>query len=130
MLINLSNHPSADWSETQLEAAKKYGKVVDLPFPIIDPSAETYDIELLAETYEIQVRQMLASETSGNYAVHLMGELTFCFALAIRLQQAGIQCLVSTTNRQAVDQPDGSKISRFEFVRFREYPELQYFNHQ
>lgn len=130
MLINLSNHPSADWPEAQLKAAQFYGPVTDLSFPVINPSAETFNIELLAETYEIQVRQLLTKESTGYNAVHLMGELTFCFALAVRLQKVGIPCLVSTTNRQAIDAPDGSKISRFEFVRFREYPELQDLNYQ
>ncbi len=126
MLINLSNHPSSQWSEEQTKAARhNYGQLIDLPFPAIDPEAETYDIERLAEDYEIKVRQLLAAESSGNFAVHIMGELTFCFALVARLQKAGIQCLASTTSRLAIDQPDGSKISRFGFVKFREYPELQ-----
>jgi len=125
MFINLSNHPSLEWPEPQLLAAEKYGQVADIPFPVIDPSAETYDIERLVETYEIKVRKLLASESTGIFAVHIMGELTFCFALVARLQKAGIQCLASTTSRLAIDQPDGSKISRFGFVKFREYPELQ-----
>lgn len=125
MLINLSNHPSSDWPEKQLEAAKKYGHVVDLPFPAIDPEAETYNIEQLVEAFEIKVRELLAESSTGADAVHIMGELTFCFALVARLQKAGILCLASTTNRQAVDQPNGSKITRFEFVRFREYTIFQ-----
>ena len=41
MLINLSNHTSAMWDESQKKAALIYGKLVDLPFPAIDPLAGT-----------------------------------------------------------------------------------------
>jgi hypothetical protein len=34
---------------------------------------------------------------------------------------AGLRCVASTTERRAVDHPDGSKTSEFRFVRFREY---------
>jgi len=121
MLVNLSNHPSEKWSLQQSEAAKLYGSVVNLPFPAIDPEAETHEIESLAESYEIKVRQLLSVETSGLQAVHIMGELTFCFALVVRLQKVGITCLASTTRRHTADHADGSKTTRFGFVRFREY---------
>ncbi|MBK8390607.1 MAG: hypothetical protein IPL23_15555 [Saprospiraceae bacterium] len=32
MLINLSNHPSANWSTNQITAASKYGDIIDIPF--------------------------------------------------------------------------------------------------
>jgi hypothetical protein len=121
MLINLSNHPSEKWSQIQLDAAKLYGAIVDIPFPSVDPEAETFDIEFLAENYESKVIQLLASEPSGLQAVHIMGELTFCFALVSRLQKVGITCLSSTSSRQAIDHPDGTKTTLFGFVRFREY---------
>jgi len=121
MLINLSNHPSEKWSQSQLDAAKFYGAIVDLPFPAIDPEAETFDIEFLAETYESKVIQLLASEHSGSQAVHIMGELTFCFALVSRLQKLGFTCLSSTTSRRTIDHSDGTKTTLFGFVRFREY---------
>jgi len=124
MLINLSNHPSEKWDETQKNAAQPYGKLVDLPFPAIDPEAEMDAVVQLAEQYEIRIRQMFAQETTSAFAVHIMGELTFCFALLVRLQKAGITCLASTTRRETFENGDGLKTSRFEFVRFREYATL------
>ena len=121
MLINFSNHPSAEWSELQQSAAEKYGPVTDFPFPAVDPMAETYQIEQLAETYEIKFRKILAKDNTGIPAIHIMGELTFCHALVKRLQRVGIICLASTTDRETVNNPDGSKTARFGFVRFREY---------
>jgi len=120
MFINLSNHSAANWSEQQLQAAGQYGKVADLAFPPVDPDADTGAVALLAREYLEKIRKMFAGEPAPH-AVHLMGELTFCFALVSFLQKEGIVCLVSTTNRQTIDSPNGSKISRFEFVRFREY---------
>lgn len=38
MFINFSNHPSANWSREQLEAARRYGEVADLSFPVIESS--------------------------------------------------------------------------------------------
>lgn len=122
MLINCSNHPVSSWSEKQKVAAQIYGNLLDLPFPAIDPDANTDTVTLLAEQYEIKIRQMLAQETTGVFAVHIMGELTFCFALVARLQKAGITCLASTTRRDTTENPDGSKVSVFKFIRFRKYP--------
>lgn len=124
MLINLSNHPSANWGNEQTKAAEIYGRVIDLAFPAIDPAATTGQVEFLAEQYEVKVRQMLSTENTGAYAVHVMGELTFCFALIARLQKAGITCLASTTGRDTVENGNGSKTSVFRFVRFRDYPML------
>ncbi|MBW6536423.1 MAG: CRISPR-associated protein [Mariniphaga sp.] len=121
MLINCSNHPVSLWDEKQKAAGKKYGQLYDLPFPAIDPNADTDAVALLAEQYEVKIRQLLALENTGDFAVHLMGELTFCFALVDRLQKAGITCLASTTRRETLENGDGSKISKFEFVKFREY---------
>ena len=122
MLINCSNHPVSSWDEKQKTAAKKYGQLYDLPFPVIDPNAETDAVALLAEQYETKIRKMLGEDTTGAFAVHIMGELTFCFSLVARLQKAGISCLASTTRRETVLNGNGSKTSKFEFVQFREYP--------
>jgi hypothetical protein len=122
MLINLSNHPSSFWGKEQTKAAtQKYGQIIDLPFPAIDPEADIETIALLADQYEVNIRKLLATEKAGAFAVHIMGELTFCFALVDRLQKSGITCLASTTRRETIENGDELKTSRFEFVRFREY---------
>lgn len=115
MLLNLSNHPSATWSEAQMQAAiEQYGAVQDLPFPNIPPEATADEVRMLAEQYEVKVRR------ADPAAVHLMGEMTFTFALVQRLQAIGIPCIASTTERIA-EERDGQKIVTFRFVRFRNY---------
>lgn len=122
MLINLSNHPHSNWSAAQKKASsEQFGQVIDLPFPSIDPEADADTISILAEQFESKIQMFSSTENSGVFGVHIMGELTFCFALVARLQMAGITCLASTTKRITIDNPDGSKISQFCFERFREY---------
>lgn len=116
MLLNLSNHPSSSWPEKQMQQAKaQYGHVVDMPFPQIDPTLDEAGLADLTGQYATNVMEMKPK------AVHLMGELTFCFALVQLLQFHGITCLASTTHRTTEDLPDGTKVSKFEFVRFRQY---------
>lgn len=51
VLINLSNHPSANWQAEQLVAAQSFGEVVDLPFPAIPPDRDTVQVENTAHEY-------------------------------------------------------------------------------
>lgn len=115
MLLNLSNHPSTLWPQNQTALAlEKYDQIQDLPFPHIDPQLSGYDLEQLAEEYEIKIRKI------NPTAVHLMGELTFTFRLVNRLKAIGINCIASTTSRNVIEK-DGAKTSVFAFVGFREY---------
>lgn len=120
LFINLSNHPSANWSEIQIEAAKKYGKIIDVEFPSVD--------ETLGEDYIRQLvedRMAVIMTVSNNLAVpvtvHIMGEMTFTFAMVTELKKCGCKCVASTTKRIAEEFCDGTKTSRFEFCKFREY---------
>jgi hypothetical protein len=116
MLLNLSNHPSPTWPENQAQLAKDlFGEIRDLPFPQVDPEADESEIAALADAYFDKIRGLNPS------AVHLMGELTFSFELVQKLKSHGIRVLASTTHRTTQEMPDGTKISRFEFVRFRYY---------
>jgi hypothetical protein len=121
MLLNLSNHPVKNWSEKQIAAAhKKFSKVEDLPFPQIDPNASETDIEKLAKEYFNICNDKLLHFPNENNAVHIMGELTFTFALVKKLLENNIVCVASTTERNAIE-TDGKKISEFKFIKFRKY---------
>lgn len=114
-LLNLSNHPSDSWPADQRKAARTaYGKVADLPFPHIDPAWDQNKLGALAQHYYEEVRARRPA------AVHLMGEMTFTYALVQKLKAAGIPCLASTTER-LVREENGQKIVQFCFVQFREY---------
>ena len=116
MIINLSNHPSESWSEEQLAASQEYGEIVDINFPNINPEFSSSMVSELAD-------EAVATITSydKDVIVHIMGEMTFTYAVVFRLKALGITCLASTTERNTVTMPDGKKVSEFKFVQFREY---------
>jgi len=113
MLLNLSNHPSSNWTEPQLAAAG--GNVVDLAFPQVAPDGDEAYIEQLANDYYNKIEAM-----SNIEAVHIMGEMNFTYSLVSKLKAHNIRCVASTTKRETVEE-NGVKISKFNFVRFREY---------
>lgn len=118
MLINLTNHPSTKWSETQTEAAKRFGEIVDLSFPQVDPKGDETYIANLAEEY---CQKVLELADGTPIAVHVMGEMTLTFAIVKKLQAANVVCMASTTERIVHVTLEGNKESLFQFVGFRNY---------
>lgn len=115
MLINLSNHPMATWSDKQKqEAIQRYGTIKDIAFPLISPSADISRVLDLVSKYENQIVKLEPS------AVHVMGELTFVFALTYRLKRRNITCIASTSLRRVEEIKGGKKVF-FDFEKFREY---------
>ena len=121
MLINLSNHPYAQWSEDQKQAAERFGDCTDLPFPSIDSEGGEAYIVRLAEDYMQKVIQIAKTKRNEKVTVHLMGEMTFVYALLEKLRQAEIRCIASTTQRMGIDLGNGRRDIQFHFVRFRYY---------
>lgn len=119
LFLNLSNHSSDKWSKAQLDAARAYGEVVDMPFPVIDPGATTEEIHRLAEEYADRITSSYLGR--DLMTVHLMGEMTFCFRLVTLLHARGIRCVASTTQRKTSELEGSKKESIFEFQAFREY---------
>ena len=122
MLINLSNHPSANWSSQQLVAAQVFGKIIDLPFPYVQPDGDEKEILLLCEEYLQKIDAIIRDGACpvSTVTVHIMGEMTFCFAMVNALQRRGISCVVSTTER-VVTEKNGLRTSEFHFKQFRKY---------
>ena len=83
-------------------------------FPFINPEANAIEIDLLVENYFAEIKKLVPQ------AVHIMGALTFTFRMVTNLKNVGITCIASTTKRTVIEK-DGAKVSRFEFVKFREY---------
>ncbi|WP_297162232.1 TIGR02221 family CRISPR-associated protein [uncultured Porphyromonas sp.] len=119
LFLNLSNHSSDKWSKAQLDAARAYGEVVDMPFPVIDPGATTEEIHRLAEEYADRITSSYLGR--DLMTVHLMGEMTFTFRLVTLLHARGVRCVASTTQRKTSELEGSKKESIFEFEAFREY---------
>ncbi|MCM1079536.1 MAG: TIGR02221 family CRISPR-associated protein [Bacteroidales bacterium] len=118
LLINLSNHPSSEWSEEQLSAAMEYGKCIDIPFPNVDPFD---DEDAISELADKKIAEILTLVKDNKVTVHIMGEMCLTFQIVSKLHQHGIKCISSTTYRIAEILPDGSKRIEFHFKRFRDY---------
>ena len=118
MFVNFSNHPFRYWGNKQREASRDYGELVDMPFPQIVPNAT--DEELLKLSLEY-VQRILSLADPKTITVHIMGEMTFTFMVVTKLKELGIKCIASTTERKTTYNADGTKVSEFQFVKFREY---------
>lgn len=118
MLINLSNHPYKQWSERQKQAALPYGEVREIPFPAVDAQADEKVIEDLAADYLHQIKCCCGSEKA---TIHIMGELTFTYALIRLLQAEGFKCIASTSKRMVSELSNQDKVVCFQFERFRYY---------
>jgi hypothetical protein len=122
MLINLSNHPVANWSAQQITAAGVYGTLIDLPFPDVDPSGDEEYLRILRDEYLRKIDEICGdgARPVSTITVHIMGEMTFTFAMVKALQKRGITCVASTTGRVSSEE-NGVKTSEFRFVHFRKY---------
>lgn len=118
LFINFSNHPSEKWPSEQLEAAKKYGEVIDLPFPTVN---ETATEEMIAELADTCLKKIYEVSDGHLCVVHIMGEMTLTFLMVTQLKAAGYTCVASTTARNVEILPDGTKQVRFQFCKFRKY---------
>ena len=119
LFINHTNHISSRWGEDQLNAAKQYGEIKDMPFPAIDPKLDEEEVNTLAG---FNAEKIFKLEPE---AVLCQGEYTYTFKLVELLKEAGITVLSACSERVAKEivEEDGSirRESSFRFVRFRKY---------
>ena len=118
MFLNFSNHASKNWSEEQSAAARKYGEIVDFPFPQVDSKASTEEVRKLAHHCVEQMIQMHPE------CVLCQGEFCLSYQVINELKQAGIKVVAACSDRKAEEiQIDNAtrKVSYFVFVQFREY---------
>lgn len=118
--INLTNHPSGLWSDEQLDSARQYGTIVDMPFPAVDPAAGPAEIALTAASCLEKIRAY------EDPTVLVQGEFTLVFNIVERLKAEGIRALAACSEREVVESKaeDGAATRKsvvFRFRRFREY---------
>ena len=120
IFINLSNHPSLNWSNRQIDEATVYGIIIDIPFPKVDPNADEYEIEKMATDLVAKIKYISESE-DAIVTVHIMGEMNLSFSIVNKLLEKNICCVASTAYRDVEELDDGSKSVKFEFKQFRKY---------
>ncbi len=134
LFINFSNHPSENWPKEQTDAAKVYGEIRDVPFPVVPAGADEDQIDALATSCvekilaEINDGQEAAGESAdmeNESAVMAQGEFTLTFAVVQKLRAQGITVLSACSERSVREKvsEDGKIVKevRFGFVRFRRY---------
>ena len=123
MFLNLTNHPSAGWSEAQLmEAQRRWGQVEDLPFPAVNPRWEK------AQLIETSNRLLAEVSMMAPEAVLCQGQTALTCLLVAGFQRLGIPVYEATSDRVSTEEvkEDGTVQKRaiFRFIMFREYPDL------
>lgn len=114
MFVNFSNHPSDLWTEEQTAAARQFGEIVDVPFPAVPAEIDEDGIELLAsEQYDRIMRY-------DPNVVMCQGEFTLSYAVINLLLENGIRTVAACSNRMTIERGD-QKLSRYKFIRFRDY---------
>ena len=123
MLLNLTNHPVNHWPDTQrAEAERRWGEIIDLPFPAVDPQAPICAVSAQARNI---VQEAAARQPD---AVLCQGEMTMTMALVLYFQMEEIPTYAACSQREATVRKDENgdirKNSCFRFVRFRAYPKF------
>lgn len=121
IFVNFSNHPSENWSNEQISAAKRIvsgGSIVDIAFPQVSGDADESEISRTADKYAKEIISLNPS------AVMCQGEFGICLEVVTTLKNNGIKVLYSCSERKTVEtviENRTEKTSVFKFVRFREY---------
>ena len=121
MFVNFSNHPSTKWEEEQIRAAECYGNIVDISFPQVKASADEEEIRAMAKEYS----ELIAYNVGTAGAAMVQGEFTLVHAIVDLLKNINITVLSACSERDVVEAADKDgnpvKVTRFKFVRFRQY---------
>lgn len=119
LFVNLTNHKSDLWSDDQLKAAKKYGLLIDYPFPVISPLLDEESVRMISETTVDDIMKFCPT------AVLCQGDYSATYQMVSLFKKFGVLVLSACSERDVkeIKEPSGetTKISLFKFVRFRKY---------
>lgn len=119
MFINFSNHVSEKWSDKQLEEARKYGKLVDIRFPHVDPYCTDEQINEMVDKFYNEIMKY------DNPVVMLQGEFVLSYRLINKLKASGVKVVAGCSERRTIEYVEEDSMttrkSEFEFVMFKEF---------
>lgn len=120
MFLNISNHPSNKWEQSQIDAAYEAGGFIrDIPFPSVPATATPELVKEIGDKIFAQVTSLCEKNPNENVAM-IMGEFSLTLYLVHKLA-CYARPVVATTNRVKKELPDGSIVHYFKFIKFREY---------
>lgn len=117
IFINFSNHPHDKWTKEQLVASHVYGKIIDIPFPSVDPLFTEKEVSELSIRYANEIMSYSPS------AVMCQGEFTLAYGIINYLLKNNIHVLAACSERVTFEKND-IKVSQFKFIKYREYIEI------
>lgn len=119
MFLNFSNHPSGSWDAKQVEAARRWGEIRDIPFPNVGAELDEAAVDEIAKS---SLDQILVLRPD---VVLCQGEMTLTYRVVRGLLRAGIPVVAACSERvvREVKLAGGGdeKTSIFRFCRFRSY---------
>ena len=123
MFTNLSNHPSSGWPEEQYSyASSRWGRISDLPFPVLNPDKSEEEILQLVKKY----LNLLPPKEEGP--VFVAGEYTFTYAMVDALLRFGFRAMyVQSENivrSAALTDGRSERTMQYHFVRFADYERI------
>ena len=123
LFINVSNHPSSTWSESQRNAAQKFGEIIDVTFPAVDPNCDERQINELSESgvNSIDLLMHYHKVDENSTTISVVGEFSLTVNLVNMLHRIypNMRIVVATSERNTILNPDGTKTIKFEFCKFR-----------
>ena len=114
VFVNFTNHPWERWDKRQAAEALKYGTILDIPFPSVDPEGNEDYIDQLAKVYTKQILEIHPT------AVLCQGEFCLCYRVVKILQKDGILVLAACSERMVKEMGQKKEVL-FKFRRFRNY---------
>ena len=119
--INISNHPSKNWDNKQLQCALDTApntEIVDIGFPAVDSNADEEEIKDIA----VKLVDIIAAYNPA--AVMCQGEFGLTYCIVTKLKKKGIKVVYSCSERKTIERQTENgteKLSVFHFVKFRSY---------
>jgi hypothetical protein len=118
VFINLSNHPSNNWSPKQCDAALSLAeRIMDIPFPNVPPTHSLAAVREMVKGALVQIEDA-APCLWADIVLHVMGEASFIAQMVLSAPEE-MELVCSTTERVSVEKEDGTKVSVFTFCKFR-----------
>jgi len=119
VFINFTNHPSSTWTSEQICAATKYGSIIDIQFPNVNPSVTELDIEKIGNNAVEKIESLKPT------VVLCQGEFCLSYYVIKELQDRGILVLNACSERRVTKEVNADsqtiKTSCYQFVKFRKY---------
>jgi|GEM_PF-6216717 len=117
MLLNLSNHAIKEWKEAQLlEANTKFGELVQIGFPNIDP---LYSGEEVRDAAMKKYTELTSRYNHADLSVLIAGEQSFIMYFCLICIEHGTSLYTAAGPRDSITDAEGVKRSRFHFKQFR-----------